>query len=179
MFLRNGISVGHQLIYNRLELVTFAGVLLLQQSKAGDHFYTRIGLRYYVTDHIFLNLTLKAFGFKAQYINYRNWIFVQKKKRLFCKRFKCPQQTMECSRILKGTDLSSNNNFTDQKIVIQVDFEKNYMDFSDFPDHKNVNANLLTSNLLKEPYVFTFNLDKTSSITIESIEEISSLDEYC
>jgi len=86
---------------------------------------------------------------------------------------------MECSRILKGTDLSSNISFTDQKIEIRVDFEKNYMDFSDFPDHKNVNANLLTSNLLKEPYVFTFNLDKTSSITIETIEEISSLDEYC
>jgi len=53
------------------------------------------------------------------------------------------------------------------------------MDFSDFPDHKNVNANHLTSNLLNEPYVFTFNIDRASSITIETVEELSSLDEYC
>jgi len=52
------------------------------------------------------------------------------------------------------------------------------MDFSDFPDHKNVNANLLTSKFLNEPYVFAFNLDTTSSITIETIEEISYLNEY-
>jgi len=52
------------------------------------------------------------------------------------------------------------------------------MDFSDLPEHKNVNANLLSTNLLKEPYVFTFNLDTTSSITIETLEEISSLNDY-
>jgi len=53
------------------------------------------------------------------------------------------------------------------------------MDFSDYPDHKNVNANNLTSNLLKEPYVFAFNLDRTTSITIKTIEELILLDEYC
>jgi len=74
--------------------------------------------------------------------------------------------------------LSNNLCNHEQKIEIQVDFENNYIDFSDLPDHKNVNANHLTTYLLKEPYVFTFNIDKTSSITIETLELISSLNEY-
>lgn len=65
---RSGISIGHQLIYNRLELVTFAGVYYYNKVRPGDYFYTRLGLRYYVNDFIFINLTLKAFGFKAHYI---------------------------------------------------------------------------------------------------------------
>jgi len=66
--LRSGISIGHQLIYNRLELVTFAGVYFYNKVRPGDNFYTRIGARYYLCDYVFINLTLKAFGFKAQYI---------------------------------------------------------------------------------------------------------------
>lgn len=66
--LRVGLSIGHQLIYNRLELVTFAGIYYYNKIRPSDPFYTRIGVRYYISDHIFLNLTLKAFGFKAQYI---------------------------------------------------------------------------------------------------------------
>lgn len=66
--LRVGISIGHQLIYNRLELVTFAGVYYYNKVRPGDPFYTRIGIRYYLNDYFFVNLTLKAFGFKAQYI---------------------------------------------------------------------------------------------------------------
>ena len=66
--LRSGISIGHQLIYNRFELVTFAGVYFYNKVKPGDRFYTRIGARYYVCDYVFVNLSLKAFGFKAHYI---------------------------------------------------------------------------------------------------------------
>ncbi|HOZ30387.1 MAG TPA: acyloxyacyl hydrolase [Bacteroidales bacterium] len=66
--LRSGISFGHQLIYNRLELVTFAGVYFYNKIKPGDFLYTRIGVRYYICDYVFVNLTLKAFGFKAHYI---------------------------------------------------------------------------------------------------------------
>ncbi len=66
--LRVGISIGHQLIYNRLELVSFAGVYYYNKVRPNDHFYTRIGMRYYLNDYFFVNLTLKAFGFKAQYI---------------------------------------------------------------------------------------------------------------
>ncbi len=66
--LRSGVSIGHHLIYNRLELVTFAGVYYYNKVKPGDRFYTRIGARYYVCDYIFVNLSIKAFGFKAHYI---------------------------------------------------------------------------------------------------------------
>jgi hypothetical protein len=65
---RVGVSIGHQLIYNRLEMVTFAGVYYYNKVRPGDPFYTRIGVRYYLNDYFFVNLTLKAFGFKAQYI---------------------------------------------------------------------------------------------------------------
>lgn len=66
--LRNGISIGHQLIYNRFELVTFVGIYYYNKVRPGDFMYTRIGARYYISDRIFINVSLKAMGFKAQYI---------------------------------------------------------------------------------------------------------------
>ncbi|HOE38037.1 MAG TPA: acyloxyacyl hydrolase [Bacteroidales bacterium] len=66
--LKYGISFGHQLIFNRLELTTFAGFYYYQQVKKTENFYTRIGARYYLSDYLFINLTLRAFGFKAHFI---------------------------------------------------------------------------------------------------------------
>lgn len=66
--MRCGISIGHQLVYKRFELVTFVGTYLYSKAKPGDYFYTRIGGRYYFTNFMFVNLSLKAKGFKAQFI---------------------------------------------------------------------------------------------------------------
>ncbi|MCK9254198.1 MAG: acyloxyacyl hydrolase [Bacteroidales bacterium] len=66
--LKYGLSFGHQLIYNRLELTTFAGFYYYHQARKADKFYTRIGGRYYLSDYIFINLTLRAFGFKAHFL---------------------------------------------------------------------------------------------------------------
>lgn len=66
--MRFGISVGHQLIYKRFELVAFVGTYIYNKAKPGDYLYTRIGGRYYFTNFMFVNLSLKAKGFKAQFI---------------------------------------------------------------------------------------------------------------
>lgn len=65
---RLGLSVGHQLVYRRFEFVSFFGMYVYNTVKKGDWIYTRIGGRYYCTDFMFVNLTLKAKGFKAQFI---------------------------------------------------------------------------------------------------------------
>ena len=66
--MRLGISVGHQLVYKRFELVSFVGTYFYNKAKPGDYIYTRIGGRYYFTNFMFVNLSLKAKGFKAQFI---------------------------------------------------------------------------------------------------------------
>ena len=66
--MRLGVCVGHQLVYHRFELVTYVGTYIYNKVKKGDWVYTRIGGRYYFTNFMFVNLTLKAKGFKAQYI---------------------------------------------------------------------------------------------------------------
>ncbi len=66
--LKYGLSFGHQLIYNRLEFIVFMGFYYYHQAKRSDKFYTRIGARYYLSDYFFINLSIRAFGFKAHYI---------------------------------------------------------------------------------------------------------------
>lgn len=63
-----GFCVGHQLVYRRFELATYIGVYVYNKVWAYDWVYTRFGARYYVTDFMFLNLTLHANGMKARYI---------------------------------------------------------------------------------------------------------------
>lgn len=63
-----GVAVGHQLVYRRFEFVTYLGAYVYNKVWAYDWVYFRVGGRYYLTDYIFLNLSLKAHGFKAQYI---------------------------------------------------------------------------------------------------------------
>ena len=63
-----GLSVGLQLVFGRVELVTWFGMYFFFSVKKGDLIYTRIGGRYYCTNFMFVNLTLKAIGFKAQFI---------------------------------------------------------------------------------------------------------------
>lgn len=47
---------------------------------------------------------------------------------------------VECSRIIRGDDLSRIPE-KDMMIEISVDFEGNYVHFTDFPDRVNVNVN--------------------------------------
>jgi len=53
-------------------------------------------------------------------------------------------------------------------IEVRVDFEANYMDFSDYPDQRNVNANHLTNRFTNdEPYLFAFTFCSPNQITLE------------
>lgn len=63
-----GIAAGHQLVYRRFELVSYVGVYVYNKAWAYDWVYFRMGAKYYMTDFMFLNLSLKAHGFKARYI---------------------------------------------------------------------------------------------------------------
>ena len=64
-------------------------------------------------------------------------------------------------------------------IEARVDFEANYMDFSDYPDQKNVNANHLTSKFTNdEPYLFAFAFWSPNQITLEKFEDLSFFEKY-
>ncbi len=79
--MRLGIGVGHQLVYKRFELVTFIGTYLYNKIQKDDWLYVRIGGRYYVTDFMFVNLTLNAKYFSiAQYIECGIGFSYRKKK---------------------------------------------------------------------------------------------------
>jgi len=65
------------------------------------------------------------------------------------------------------------------KIEIRVDFEEHYIDFSDYPDKKNVNASLIENKFLNnEPYVFAFAFRSPNKLTLERFEEVSSIEKY-
>ncbi|MBQ2077836.1 MAG: acyloxyacyl hydrolase [Bacteroidales bacterium] len=66
--LKLGISIGHQLVYHRFELITYYGFHFYNKVWTYKRFYFRVGARYYLTDYMFINLSLKANGFKAQFI---------------------------------------------------------------------------------------------------------------
>lgn len=66
--LRSGISLGHELIYKKIGLITYIGTYVNRSIKPDDYFYFRVGLRYYPIKNIYVNITLKCFGFKAHYI---------------------------------------------------------------------------------------------------------------
>lgn len=66
--LRGGISIGHEFVYNKLSFISYAGFYYYRKVKPNEWFYTRIGLKYYPINNMFINLSLKAFGFKAHYI---------------------------------------------------------------------------------------------------------------
>ena len=54
------------------------------------------------------------------------------------------------------------------QIEMRIDFEENYVDFSDFPANKNINANHLHNKFsIKGPYVLAIAFYNTNQITIE------------
>ncbi len=66
--IRAGLSIGHELCYKRISFLSFVGLYYYNKIKPQDFMYTRFGLRYYIFKNVFINTTIKAYGFKAHYI---------------------------------------------------------------------------------------------------------------
>ncbi|MDD2386281.1 MAG: acyloxyacyl hydrolase [Bacteroidales bacterium] len=66
--IRAGISIGHELVYKNISLLSYIGVYYYNKVKPYDFMYSRFGIRYYVFNNFFINATIKAYGFKAHYI---------------------------------------------------------------------------------------------------------------
>ncbi|MDD2635249.1 MAG: acyloxyacyl hydrolase [Bacteroidales bacterium] len=66
--IRAGVSIGHELVYKRLSLLSYVGFYYYNEVKPHDFMYSRFGIRYYVFNNFFINATIKAYGFKAHYI---------------------------------------------------------------------------------------------------------------
>ncbi len=55
-----GIMIGHELILNRLALITQLGVYVYKPYQPENWLYSKIGLKYYFTDRIFASYILKS-----------------------------------------------------------------------------------------------------------------------
>ncbi len=58
------------MIVNRFRMTTQIGVYLYKGADYSIPFYERVALRYYITEHVFANVSIKAHGFKAQFIEW-------------------------------------------------------------------------------------------------------------
>jgi len=67
---RIGLMFGHQLVVNRLTVVTQLGVYLYKPYFPNDRLYQRLGFGYYFTDNLFGSLTLKTHFAVAEVIEY-------------------------------------------------------------------------------------------------------------
>ncbi len=54
-----GIILGHELYIHRLSLLTQAGIYVHDPARLNKTFYQKVGLKYYVTEKIFVNMTMK------------------------------------------------------------------------------------------------------------------------
>jgi hypothetical protein len=53
------ILIGHELYINRLSLLTQGGIYLYDPTHLNNSFYQKVGFKYYVTEKIFVNMTMK------------------------------------------------------------------------------------------------------------------------
>lgn len=74
---RSGIAVNHEFFMKRLSIFTGLGVYIIRSpdipelgSKSEEWMYERLGFRYYVMKHMFLNVSVKAYGFKAEMVEF-------------------------------------------------------------------------------------------------------------
>lgn len=67
---RVGFMFGHELVVNKLTLVTQMGIYLYKPYYPEERLYTRLGLNYYVTDNVFLGFSLKTHFAVAEVIEY-------------------------------------------------------------------------------------------------------------
>lgn len=66
--IRIGVSLAYELRYNHISFLIQTGPYIHSRDKTDGNIYTRIGLRYLLSDHWFANLTLKAHFGKADHI---------------------------------------------------------------------------------------------------------------
>lgn len=67
---RLGVMVGHQLIINRLTVITQLGYYVYKPYYPESRIYKRVGLGYYFTDNLFVSWTLKTHFAVAEVIEY-------------------------------------------------------------------------------------------------------------
>lgn len=67
---RVGLMFGHELVVNKLVLVTQLGVYLYKPYSPKERLYTRLGLKYYITDNLFASFSLKTHYAVAEVIEY-------------------------------------------------------------------------------------------------------------
>lgn len=65
-----GVYAGYVLPLNKLEIIIGMGAYYLDKYNPEDHFYHRVGMRYYVNDHFLINFSLKTHWAKADYVEY-------------------------------------------------------------------------------------------------------------
>jgi len=63
-----GVFVGHELFINKLSVETQFGFYVYSPYKETGSHYSRVGLKYYVTDKVFSSLTLKSHAANAEVI---------------------------------------------------------------------------------------------------------------
>jgi len=66
--LRSGIHFDHELMIENLSVLVQMGAYWLDQYKGDGSLYHRIGFKYSVSRHLFINLTLKTHWAKADYV---------------------------------------------------------------------------------------------------------------
>ncbi|HKK66559.1 MAG TPA: acyloxyacyl hydrolase [Bacteroidales bacterium] len=74
---RLGIGINHEFFMKRLSILIGAGVYVKQTpeieglvSKSKEWMYERLGFRYYFIKNAFLNVSVKAYGFKAETVEF-------------------------------------------------------------------------------------------------------------
>ena len=67
---RVGIFVGHELFINRISLEAQIGYYVYRPFKVGESVYDRIGIKYYMTDKIFVGFTIKTHLFLAEALEF-------------------------------------------------------------------------------------------------------------
>jgi hypothetical protein len=72
---RTGIALNHEFFMKRLSIFTGVGIYVMRspeilEGKAKEWMYERLGFRYYILQYVFLNVSVKAYGFKAETVEF-------------------------------------------------------------------------------------------------------------
>lgn len=72
---RTGIAINHEFFMKRLSIFTGLGIYVVRspdilRRKAAEWMYERLGVRYYILQNVFLNVSVKAYGFKAEMVEF-------------------------------------------------------------------------------------------------------------
>lgn len=79
-FIRPGIHFAHELVISKLTAITQMGVYFYTKLKGDGYIYHRFALRYILSEHIFVNLSLKTHWAKADFIEWGLGYKVKSKK---------------------------------------------------------------------------------------------------